>query len=90
MVLREELEGLREKSGGRLEVVYAVGESSGLEDASVKQGRISRSLLEEVMKVQEKDVKVLVCGPRGMESALTGKKGILEELGYAREQVYTF
>jgi cytochrome-b5 reductase len=36
-------------------------------------------------------VKVLVCGPPAMEKALKKKKtGVLAELGYKPDQVYSF
>ncbi|GME66140.1 Oxidoreductase FAD/NAD(P)-binding protein [Neofusicoccum parvum] len=97
-VMRGELEGLERGAGGRVRVVYAVGRG-GVEGMGEgwREGRVTKELLEEVLGERgEEETMVFVCGPPAMEEALTkrggknGGKGILEELGYRKDQVYKF
>lgn len=101
-VLRGELEGLVGRAGGRVGVTVVCGEGLDGEGEGKGlrwgRGRVTRELLGEVVgegRAREGEM-VFVCGPPGMEEALVrregrGKgKGILEELGYAKEQVHRF
>lgn len=65
------------------------------------QGYISKDLLKTVLpEPKEDNIKIFVCGPPGMYKAISGGKvspkdqgelsGILQELGYSKEQVFKF
>lgn len=96
LVLRDELEGFKSRFPGRFDVVYTVNnQAKNAVGSTLQQGRITESLLRQVMKgPEEKNVQVLVCGPPAMESALMGsngrEKGILGQLGYTKDQIYRF
>jgi len=104
VLLKREFEGFERSFPGRFRVVYTVSrlEEGG---GRYKKGYVTRDLLEEVVGVEKKGKggkeKIFVCGPPVMEDALLGKKGgvgpfagrkggILEELGYGKEQVHQF
>jgi cytochrome-b5 reductase len=99
VMLKRELDGIQERFRDRFRVVYAV--SNPEPGSSFRRGRVTKELLAGVLDDDEKvrgETKVLVCGPPGMESDLVGKggwfgsrkPGILEELGYRRDQIHTF
>lgn len=98
LVLREELEGFRKRYPERFETVYTISDGK-TEGKGFEKGRITEELLKKVMKTDGsgKDVKVFVCGPPAMETALVGSngwfgggKGILGELGYTKDQIFKF
>lgn len=97
LVLREELEGFKKRYPERFETVYTI--SDGKSDGGFEKGRITEELLKRVMKTKGsgENVKVFVCGPPAMETALIGSngwfgggKGILGELGYTKDQIFKF
>ncbi|PYI16447.1 ferredoxin reductase-like protein [Aspergillus japonicus CBS 114.51] len=92
LVLREELEAFVRRFPERLRVVYTV--SRGREGkGEVREGRIDEALLRENLLNNEGRVKVFVSGPPGMEKALIGGKGeegVLQKLGFGREQIHQF
>ena len=101
LVLREELDGLKSQYPDRFNVVYTVSNTVEGESRHFEKGRISEELLKRVIKSGnesgEKDVKVFVCGPPAMETALMGSTGwfhsdggILGKLGYTKDQIYKF
>ena len=59
----------------------------------VRRGRIDRRLLDEVVPLAKYgESMVFLCGPPAMEKALAGTKGtpgILEQIGYRRDRIYT-
>ncbi|ESU10796.1 hypothetical protein SNK03_010804 [Fusarium graminearum] len=48
------------------------------------------ALLEEVLGGVGRDTKVFVCGPKEMEKALVGGRGVLKEIGFEKSQIHTF
>ncbi|PYH87000.1 ferredoxin reductase-like protein [Aspergillus uvarum CBS 121591] len=103
LVLREELEVLARGFPDRLRVVYTVsqgrdvggsgGQGEGKGKGEVKEGRIDEALLRENILDSAGRVKVFVSGPPGMEKALVGGKGeegVLQKLGFGKEQIHRF
>ncbi|RAK91172.1 ferredoxin reductase-like protein [Aspergillus costaricaensis CBS 115574] len=100
LVLKKELDILQQRFADRLQMHYLVSEagpSTGEADnKDVSYGaRVNTSRLRQLFGVRrEGDEKVFVCGPPGMEKALVGGKscgrGILEELGFQKDQVHIF
>jgi len=102
VLLKREFEGFEKSFPGRFRVVYTVSRLE--EGGKYRKGYVTRELLEEVVggeKGKGGKEKVFVCGPPAMEDALLGKKGgvgpfagrkggILEELGYGKEQIHQF
>jgi cytochrome-b5 reductase len=91
--LQDEFAAMEQKFPGRFKAVYVVATP---EAGSLHQkGFVTRQVLEKAgLKATEeknRDVKVLVCGPPAMEKALKAKgQGVLAELGYRPDQVYSF
>lgn len=104
IVLRDELESLQAAHPERLQVTYVVSGPEGKPDAPAsgdqqkyKKGYIDRPLLQESIREcqtgsfgDEKGVKVFFCGPPGMQQAITGRSGILNELGVEKKGVHIF
>lgn len=99
MLLKNEFDELKKSHPARLQVVYTV--SKGEEKAGYRKGYITRELLKDVLPRNdtEERMKVLVCGPPGLEESVAGKKGflgfgatggILAELGYDKGMVHRF
>jgi cytochrome-b5 reductase len=86
-LFKKEFDEFETKYPGRFKAVYTV--SNPVEGSKLRKGYVTKTLLEEVLG-EEKSEKVFVCGPPKMEEALTGKKGILQELGFAKGQVHKF
>lgn len=81
---------------GRFKAVYTVSNPTG---ERLPKGYVTKELLEaHLPAAEERDVKVLFCGPPGMEKAIVGSKGvlgtqgsvggILKEMGYSSDQVF--
>ncbi|KXN85698.1 NADH-cytochrome b5 reductase 2 [Leucoagaricus sp. SymC.cos] len=99
ILLREELEALKKKSNGKLDIVYFLDKpsdnwkgSSGFIDANAIKKYVGPPNLKE-------KIKVFVCGPPPQITSIAGKKdgpqqgefgGILKELGYTVDQVFKF
>ena len=78
---------------GRFRAVYVVAAPE--KGSPYQKGFVTKTVLEGVGLAAgaegNRDVKVLVCGPPAMEKALKKKKtGVLAELGYRPDQVYSF
>ncbi|KAJ4406692.1 hypothetical protein N0V91_004382 [Didymella pomorum] len=89
ILLRKELDDFQKEYSGRFEALYAVSQPA--EGSTVRTGRVEKELLKGV--VRPDDGIVFLCGPPGMERALKGDgktKGILEELGYRKDQIHSF
>ena len=86
-LFRSEFDEFEKIYPGRFRAVYTV--SNPVRGSTLRRGYVTKNLLEEVLGEQKSD-KVFVCGPPKMEEALTGRKGILEELGFAKGQVHKF
>jgi cytochrome-b5 reductase len=90
ILLHEEFENYEKKFPDRFKIVYTVSQPE--EGSTVRKGHVTKALLREVLPANTD--KVFVCGPPAMEKALTGKgrggSGILEELGYTKDQIFIF
>ncbi|KAI4870144.1 NADH-cytochrome b5 reductase [Hypoxylon rubiginosum] len=90
LLLRQELDEYETRFPGRFRVVYTV--SRPVEGSPFRKGYVSKGLLKEMAPLPN-DGKVFVCGPPPMETSLVGdrkKPGILEELGYRKDQIHKF
>ncbi|KAK4174520.1 hypothetical protein QBC36DRAFT_333471 [Triangularia setosa] len=97
--LKKELAELQSKYPGRFRAEYVVSQpEAGL---TYRKGYVDRKVLEELglgaNDEKNKNIKVMVCGPPAMEKALKGgkgpfgsKTGVLHELGYKPDQIYSF
>jgi cytochrome-b5 reductase len=92
--LKDEFAEFERKHPGRFKAVYVVASPNA--GSSHQKGFVTRQVLEKAglgaSEEQNKDIKVLVCGPPPMEKALKGKRGggVLAELGYRPDQIYSF
>ncbi|KAI0107287.1 ferredoxin reductase-like protein [Hypoxylon sp. NC0597] len=90
LLMRKEFEDYEARFPNRFNVTYTV--SQPVENSPFRRGYVTKELLNEVAP-HSNDCKVFVCGPPPMENALVGSRrqpGILEELGYRKDQIYKF
>jgi len=97
ILLKRELEELENKFPQRFRVFYLLDKPP--KSWAGRTGFISEELLKVAMP-KEGNVKIFVCGPPGLYKAVSGGKksptdqgelsGILQKLGYDKEQVYKF
>ncbi|KAI1454594.1 ferredoxin reductase-like protein [Annulohypoxylon moriforme] len=90
LLLRKEFDDYKAQFPSRFTTVYTV--SQPVDGSPFRKGYVSKELLKEVAPHSE-DCKVFVCGPPPMEESLVGSKrkpGILEELGYRKDQIHKF
>lgn len=100
ILLRQEFDAYEAKHGReRFQAVYAVSSGGKSVDGQrFRKGYVTEELLREVgASAQDKNTKVMICGPPAMEEALLGKKGwtgrqegILAKLGYKKDQIHQF
>ncbi|GJC99510.1 NADH-cytochrome b5 reductase [Colletotrichum higginsianum] len=93
VLLKKELEQFEKEFPGRFRAVYTV--SNPAPNSPLRKGYVTKELLQEVGAVPKDgaETKVFVCGPPAMEAALVGKKGtsgILQQLGYRKDQIHQF
>jgi cytochrome-b5 reductase len=91
LLLRKEFLDLEREFPGRFRLVVTV--SNPVEGSKFRKGYVNRELLEEVSRGMEGERSremVFVCGPPPMEKALTGRKAVLEVLGYRKDQIHKF
>ncbi|KAK4247920.1 hypothetical protein C7999DRAFT_40791 [Corynascus novoguineensis] len=92
--LRDEFAALERSHPGQFKAVYVVAAPAA--ESPHQKGFVTKQVLEgaglSAKQSKDLDVKVLICGPPAMEKALKGKKGtgVLAELGYRPDQVYSF
>ncbi|KAK4197974.1 hypothetical protein QBC40DRAFT_284532 [Triangularia verruculosa] len=97
--LKQELAELQSKYPGRFRAEYVVSQPEA--GSTYRKGYVNGKALEELglgaNDEKNKNVKVMVCGPPAMEKALKGgkgpfanKTGVLHELGYKPDQIYSF
>lgn len=90
--LAEEFQRFEDQYGDRFKIVYTVSRPD--ESTTLRKGRVTKELLAEVAPLpKDGNTKVFVCGPPPMEASLVGsrkEKGILEQLGYRKDQIHTF
>ena len=97
LVMKRELDVFEHKFPDRLKVVYRV--SDPVEGSPFTKGRVDKELLQtELLGPKDrKTTKVFLCGPPAMEASIFGSKGwtssqrgVLEELGYAKDRIHKF
>ncbi|KAH7183944.1 hypothetical protein BKA60DRAFT_613817 [Fusarium oxysporum] len=93
ILLRKELEQLASAHPDRFKAVFTLSKPVG--GSSYHEGRIDKNLLQQeaAPSTTGVDAKVFICGPPSLEEALVGDKkraGILEEIGYRKDQIYRF
>ncbi|KAI0376021.1 NADH-cytochrome b5 reductase [Hypomontagnella monticulosa] len=90
LLLKKEFGDYETHFPGRFKAIYTV--SQPVEGSPLRKGYVTKELLEEVAP-RSGDCKVFVCGPPPMENALVGSRrqpGILQELGYRKDQIHKF
>lgn len=102
VVLRDELASLQKQHPQRLRVSYFISGSEADTWAETSKEERSKGYVDKVAlqkAIGNYDVgsfgdangtKVFFCGPPGMQEAITGKQGILQELGVVKEEVHIF
>lgn len=104
IILKEELASLQSQHPGRLQITYTVSGGENLDSlpqstssTTYQKGYINKPLLDTVAGSIDaaafgdvKGTKVFFCGPPKMEEALTGKKGVLAEMGITGNAVHKF
>jgi len=89
VLLKDEFDAWEKQHPGRFKAVYTVSNPEA--DSPLRKGYVDRALIEqEGVKPSVEGTQVFICGPPPMEAALTGRKGILEELGFKKSQIYKF
>lgn len=97
LVLKKELDNFEHSFPTRFKAVYTV--SNPIEGSSHRKGRVTKDLLQEVLAdSRSKNPQIFLCGPPAMEESLVGisrpfgagKPGILQELGYEKNQIVRF
>lgn len=95
ILLKDKLDAFKDQHPDRLRITYTV--SNPAPDSPFKKGYITDEVLRDVLDGSAKeDTKVFVCGPPAMETSLVGarrsggKLGILEQLGYSKDQIHQF
>ncbi|PNY25364.1 NADH-cytochrome b5 reductase [Tolypocladium capitatum] len=91
VLLKRELEAFEKEFPGRFRAVYAVSRPGT--GSPHRKGYVTGELLREVVPPEHGDGAVFVCGPPAMERALVGgrgEKGVLEEMGYRKDQIHKF
>lgn len=93
--LKNDFDSLWKKYPERFAAYYTVSRPST--DSPFASGRVTSDFLQKVMTdtafKQAGDGKILLCGPPAMEEAVAGKRGqvgVLEQLGFTKDQVYRF
>lgn len=90
VLLRDEFRDFEKKFPGRFRAVYTVSQPDA--GSPYYKGRVTKELLDEVVPEAGRG-KVYLCGPPAMETSLVGKRGspgILQQLGYKKDQIYRF
>ena len=100
IVLKKELDELVSQFPDRIEVTYCVSGNEGKmmgEGGKYRKGYIDKPLLQEVIAKLDahdwgdaKGTKVFFCGPPAMQNAITGRKGVLMELGIDKKATHVF
>lgn len=91
VLMKEQFESWERQYPDRFKANYVVSRPS--ESSPYPKGYVTKELLSRVTGPATPDSKVFVCGPPPMENALVGswtQKGVLEEMGYRKDQVHKF
>lgn len=97
VLFEPEFRELERKFPNRFKAVYTV--SNPTASSPFPKGYVTRELLKaHIPGPEERDIKVLFCGPPAMEKAIAGSKGllgsqggvggVLKEMGYSSDQVF--
>ncbi|ODV89297.1 hypothetical protein CANCADRAFT_14593, partial [Tortispora caseinolytica NRRL Y-17796] len=99
IILKKELDELQAASKGRLNIHYFV-DSAGTTNFDGHVGFISKDYVANVLPAKKDGLKIFVCGPPGLYTAMSGNKvsptdqgdltGALQELGYTKDDVFKF
>ncbi|CRK14804.1 hypothetical protein BN1708_011265 [Verticillium longisporum] len=91
-LLKTEFDAFEKEFPGRFKAIYTVSRPEA--GSLLRQGHVTKALLEKVAPNPTKqETKVFVCGPPAMEATLVGTRGspgVLEQLGYRKDQIHTF
>ncbi|RAL17577.1 cytochrome b5 reductase family protein [Aspergillus homomorphus CBS 101889] len=99
ILLKKEFEELENTYPQRFKAFYVLDKPP--KEWTGGSGHINKELLKTVLpEPKEENIKIFVCGPPGMYKAISGTKkspadqgelsGILQELGYSKDQVFKF
>lgn len=100
MVLKDEISAFQKRFPEQFQVAWTISNPSS-SDSPYHNGHVDKQFLEKELlgKVNDgkMESKIFLCGPPAMEASLAGKKGwmwnergLLEELGYSRNQIFKF
>lgn len=100
ILLKKEFEELEKQHPERFQKVFTVSKKSGA-DADVETGYVTKQMIDKVWPGKSQGQKVLVSGPPAMIEAVAGAKGmngwtqgsmggILQQLGYTKDDVHKF
>jgi cytochrome-b5 reductase len=102
ILMKKELDALANQHPNHFTTTYVVNDTKST-DKSLEKGYVTKDILGKVLpaKLENEDVKVLVCGPPAMLDAIAGAKGgmgwtqgkvggILKDLGLTEKQVHKF
>jgi cytochrome-b5 reductase len=102
ILMKKELDALASQHPDQFKATYVVNDTKST-DKSLEKGYVTREILRKVLpaKLENEDVKILVCGPPAMLDSIAGAKGgmgwtqgkvggILKELGLTEKQVHKF
>lgn len=97
--LLSELESLKKKSNGKLQIFYILDEMTENPDSERIGGKLNKDMLLTVTRSKIFE-QVYICGPGSLLESFSGKKispteqgeltGILKEIGYTEKNVYKF
>ncbi|MCJ1475075.1 hypothetical protein MMC13_003735 [Lambiella insularis] len=97
LLLKDKFSDYERKFPTRFRAHYVF--SNPIEGSPLPKGYISKDFLQKLnVKPEGNDTRVFLCGPPAMEASLLGtkswrdssKSGILEELGYTKDQIHQF
>ncbi|KAF2106891.1 NADH-cytochrome b5 reductase [Lophiotrema nucula] len=91
VLLGKEFKEFEKTHGDRFKIIHSVSRPDP--GSTLRKGYVGKELLEELTPGSKEGEKVFVCGPPAMEASLVGsrkEKGILEQLGYRKDQIHTF
>lgn len=89
VLFKDEFASYEKQFPGRFKVVYTV--SNPEENSPYQKGYVTKELLEKaVTREKTGSTKVFICGPPAFEEAVAGKKGILAQLGYDKNEIHKF
>lgn len=93
--LKDEFDELEQKFPGRFSAYYTI--SRPTPGSTYRSGRVTSDFLKKIVSDTDFDKarngRIFLCGPPAMEEAVAGKwgqRGILEELGFKKDQLHRF